>query len=76
MKSEKSRVTNIVMDRIRPRAEQNILLREGLPLKLTPVCYDIGVCGAYLRYSIVDTENNCTVCTDEKWSLMGLMVTF
>ncbi|XP_040009735.1 glutathione synthetase-like [Xiphias gladius] len=50
VKRDKRRAAYILMDRIRPRTEQNILLRKGLPLKLASVCYEIGVCGAYLRH--------------------------
>ncbi|XP_074508344.1 glutathione synthetase-like [Sebastes fasciatus] len=49
-KSDKRRAAYILMDRIRPRTEQNILLMKGLPLKLTSVCSEIGVYGAYVRH--------------------------
>lgn len=49
MNGDKRRAAYILMDRIRPRTEQNILLRKGLPPKITSVNYEIGVFGAYLR---------------------------
>ncbi|XP_047453377.1 glutathione synthetase-like isoform X2 [Mugil cephalus] len=49
-KSDPRRAAYVLMDRIRPRTEENILLRRGLPLRLTSVCYEIGVCGAYVRH--------------------------
>ncbi|XP_049920964.1 glutathione synthetase-like [Epinephelus moara] len=50
VKGDKRRAAYILMDRIRPRTEQNILLRRGLPLKLSTVCSEIGVYGAYVRH--------------------------
>ncbi|XP_035512602.1 glutathione synthetase-like [Morone saxatilis] len=50
VKSDKRRAAYILMDKIRPREEHNILLRKGLPLKLFSVCCEIGVCGAYVRH--------------------------
>ncbi|XP_073326330.1 glutathione synthetase-like [Pagrus major] len=50
VKSDKRRAAYILMDRIQPRTEQNIVLRRGLPLKLTSVCWEIGICGAYVRH--------------------------
>ncbi len=50
VKSDQRRAAYILMDRIQPKTEQNILLRKGLPLQLTPVCCEIGVFGAYVRY--------------------------
>lgn len=50
------------MDRIRPRTEQNILLRRDLPITLTSVCYEIGVYGAYVRYSTHrDIQHECGI---------------
>ncbi|KAG7239875.1 hypothetical protein INR49_030609, partial [Caranx melampygus] len=46
---DKRRAAYILMDRIRPRTEQNILLRKGLPPKISSINYEIGVFGAYLR---------------------------
>ncbi|XP_076596740.1 glutathione synthetase-like isoform X2 [Chaetodon auriga] len=50
VQSDKRRAAYILMDRIRPRTEQNIQLRKGLPLNLTSVCYEIGAYGAYVRH--------------------------
>uniref|UniRef100_A0A7N8X551 Glutathione synthetase n=1 Tax=Mastacembelus armatus TaxID=205130 RepID=A0A7N8X551_9TELE len=50
VKGDKRRAAYILMDRIQPRTEQNILLRKDLPLKLTSVCCEIGVLGAYVRH--------------------------
>ncbi|XP_056241235.1 glutathione synthetase-like [Seriola aureovittata] len=50
VKGDERRAAYILMDRIRPRIEQNILLKKGLPLKLTSICYEIGVYGAYVRH--------------------------
>ncbi|XP_070825419.1 glutathione synthetase-like [Chaetodon trifascialis] len=50
VQSDKRRAAYILMDRIRPRTEQNIQLRKGLPLTLTSVCYELGVYGAYVRH--------------------------
>ncbi|XP_049436905.1 glutathione synthetase-like isoform X3 [Epinephelus fuscoguttatus] len=50
VKGDKRRAAYILMDRIRPRTERNILLRRGLPLKLSTVCSEIGVYGAYVRH--------------------------
>ncbi|XP_041802104.1 glutathione synthetase-like [Chelmon rostratus] len=49
VQSDKRRAAYILMDRIRPRREQNILLTKGLPLKLACVCSEIGVFGVYVR---------------------------
>ncbi|KAM3617058.1 uncharacterized protein V6R79_001702 [Siganus canaliculatus] len=49
-KNDQRRAAYILMDRIQPRVEQNILLRRGLPLKLTSVCCEIGIYGAYVRH--------------------------
>ncbi|TMS15871.1 Glutathione synthetase [Larimichthys crocea] len=48
VKSEKRRAAYILMDRIRPRTDLNVLLRRGLPLKITSVCCELGICGAYV----------------------------
>ncbi|XP_067447493.1 glutathione synthetase-like isoform X1 [Thunnus thynnus] len=50
VKNDKRRAAYILMDRIRPRTEQNILLRKDLPITLASVCYEIGVFGAYVRH--------------------------
>ncbi|XP_023259465.1 glutathione synthetase-like [Seriola lalandi dorsalis] len=50
VKGDERRAAYILMDRIRPRIEQKILLKKGLPLKLTSICYEIGVYGAYVRH--------------------------
>ncbi|KAE8293108.1 Glutathione synthetase [Larimichthys crocea] len=50
VKSEKRRAAYILMDRIRPRTDLNVLLRRGLPLKITSVCCELGICGAYVRH--------------------------
>ncbi|XP_068606614.1 glutathione synthetase-like [Brachionichthys hirsutus] len=50
VKSDKRRAAYILMDRIHPRIDQNILLRRGFPIKLISVCYEIGVYGAYVRH--------------------------
>ncbi|XP_030590524.1 glutathione synthetase-like [Archocentrus centrarchus] len=50
LKNDKMRAAYILMDRIQPRTQQNILLRRGLPLSLNTVSYEIGVLGAYVRH--------------------------
>ncbi|KAM7410832.1 hypothetical protein PAMA_021001 [Pampus argenteus] len=50
VKNDKRRAAYILMDRIRPRTEQNILLRRELPIRLVSICYEIGVYGAYVRH--------------------------
>ncbi|XP_071394974.1 glutathione synthetase-like isoform X1 [Centroberyx affinis] len=50
VKGDKRRAAYILMDRIRPKVEHNVLLRRGLPLQLSSVCYEIGVFGAYVRH--------------------------
>ncbi|XP_071394980.1 glutathione synthetase-like [Centroberyx affinis] len=50
VKGDKRRAAYILMDRIRPKVEHNVLLRRGLPLQLSSVCYEIGVLGAYVRH--------------------------
>ncbi|KAM7404258.1 hypothetical protein PAMP_011624 [Pampus punctatissimus] len=50
VKNDKIRAAYILMDRIRPRTEQNILLRRELPIRLVSICYEIGVYGAYVRH--------------------------
>ncbi|XP_050926995.1 glutathione synthetase isoform X2 [Lates calcarifer] len=49
VKSDERRAAYILMDKIRPRTQQNFLLKRGLPLKLTSICYEVGVLGAYVR---------------------------
>ncbi|XP_059188482.1 glutathione synthetase-like [Centropristis striata] len=50
VKNDQRRASYILMERIRPRTGQNILLRRGLPVKLSSVCSEIGVYGAYVRH--------------------------
>ncbi|XP_042347827.1 glutathione synthetase-like [Plectropomus leopardus] len=50
VKGDERRAAYILMDRIQPRTEQNILLSRGLPVKLSTVCSEIGVLGAYVRH--------------------------
>ncbi|CAK6955156.1 glutathione synthetase-like [Scomber scombrus] len=50
VKTDKRRAAYILMERIRPRTEPNILLRKQLPITLASVCYEIGVYGAYVRH--------------------------
>ncbi|XP_053173846.1 glutathione synthetase-like [Scomber japonicus] len=49
VKTDKRRAAYILMDKIRPRTEPNILLRKQLPITLASVCYEIGGFGAYVR---------------------------
>lgn len=68
VKSEKRRAAYILMDRIRPRTDLNVLLRRGLPLKITSVCCELGICGAYVRYSIHSAmQHACDKMTKKQW---------
>lgn len=55
LKLTKGRLLVFLMDRIRPRTEQNILPRKGRPLKLSSVG-EIGVYGAYVSPSTHSTN--------------------
>uniref|UniRef100_A0A667X2H3 Glutathione synthetase n=1 Tax=Myripristis murdjan TaxID=586833 RepID=A0A667X2H3_9TELE len=59
VKGDKRRAAYILMDKIRPKTEQNILLKTGQPLKLTSVCYEIGAFGAYVRQGKDMVMNEC-----------------
>jgi len=43
------RAAYILMDRLRPRVERNVLLKRGLPLEPRRVHGELGIFGVYIR---------------------------
>ncbi|XP_076015359.1 glutathione synthetase-like isoform X1 [Genypterus blacodes] len=71
VKNDKRRASYILMDRIRPKIEQNFLVQRGQPVTLASVFCEIGVCGAYVRHGgemvLNEVTGHCMKTCDTKY---------